>query len=357
VSINYSVDEIKIPVESKAFPGYFEVEGYSWVAIRTDGQCVCTLTGKKLALSERDDYIAIGTTTRKSNGSTPADYRDVRLTALVHRLLALAFIGRPAHLRHISFEELEVNHIDHNKKNLALNNLEWKTRAGNARAARDFGVHRQSLAVLAKNILTEEVTRFTSIRACASHFDINQYRLADHLRSEEFGLKTKDWHIFKFDNGRPWPIMDEVDQVESKWFNNGFVELVNIDGTQTHQFSTILEVAEFLGMNHRHVRYHHDVRGTEVPLLGWFITYYPTVVGYDVSKLKPRTRHVNDIGAKRGEERRKVKIIDFYTNTEMIFPTIGATANFYGMPHQALQFSLRNNTNLSSRYKAQFVDD
>jgi ribosomal protein RSM22 (predicted rRNA methylase) len=44
----------------------------------------------------------------------------VRITYSVHRLIALAFIAR-------YFEGAEVNHIDYDRSNNNLNNLEWVT--------------------------------------------------------------------------------------------------------------------------------------------------------------------------------------------------------------------------------------
>lgn len=46
--------------------------------------------------------------------------------ALAHRLVALAFLPRPA-----NEQQLMVNHIDGNKRNNQVSNLEWATRAEN----------------------------------------------------------------------------------------------------------------------------------------------------------------------------------------------------------------------------------
>lgn len=45
----------------------------------------------------------------------------------VHRIVALNFIPIPEHLKDISIDELQVNHIDENKLNNIFINLEWCT--------------------------------------------------------------------------------------------------------------------------------------------------------------------------------------------------------------------------------------
>lgn len=52
-------------------------------------------------------------------------------TFQIHRAIASAFIPRPTELKDIPFGSLEVNHIDGDKANLTLTNLEWTTKSGN----------------------------------------------------------------------------------------------------------------------------------------------------------------------------------------------------------------------------------
>lgn len=52
----------------------------------------------------------------------------------IHRLVAEAFIEKP---------ELEVNHIDGNKKNNCIENLEWVTSKENKQHAKSIGLYRK----------------------------------------------------------------------------------------------------------------------------------------------------------------------------------------------------------------------
>jgi DNA-directed RNA polymerase sigma subunit (sigma70/sigma32) len=55
-------------------------------------------------------------------------------TLYLHRLVAEAFLGRPA-------DANEVNHIDGDKTNNHLQNLEWTTRSQNLQHAAKHGLH------------------------------------------------------------------------------------------------------------------------------------------------------------------------------------------------------------------------
>lgn len=55
-------------------------------------------------------------------------------TLLVHRIVAIAFLGIPEW-------GMEVNHIDGNKHNNFVENLEWTTKSKNIQHAYDMGLH------------------------------------------------------------------------------------------------------------------------------------------------------------------------------------------------------------------------
>lgn len=74
-------------------------------------------------------------------------------TFRVHRLVATAFLPNPQNKK-------EVNHIDGNKENNSLENLEWSTRQENAQHAVDIGLMKPRRGEdCSFSILTEEQVR------------------------------------------------------------------------------------------------------------------------------------------------------------------------------------------------------
>jgi len=135
-------------------------------------------------------------------------------TAKLHRLLARTFIGRPS--RHLSkpFSELEVNHVDGNPANNDLNNLEWCTTKENIIHAHKCGLHSKDAPVLAKNLITGNIIKFTSGSDCAKTFRIHKATIWKHFKAAHSGKAYKDNHIFKLDDGLPWINYDQTKMYE-----------------------------------------------------------------------------------------------------------------------------------------------
>lgn len=62
----------------------------------------------------------------------------------VHRLLALTYINVPKHLKFVPKDKLMVNHLDGDKTNFSLENLEWCTQAENNKHAMRNGLNNSS---------------------------------------------------------------------------------------------------------------------------------------------------------------------------------------------------------------------
>lgn len=137
---------------------------------------------------------------RTKGGS--ADYHYVYIDGKrtpVHRLVALTFIPDSRDVN-----KLDVNHIDGNKFNNSVNNLEWTTRRENNLHAVKYGLNIQASNILVKNLYTGDVKFFYSIQQAASWFQCAGGAVHNYLKNMRFKKPFRgNWSII-FD-GESWP--------------------------------------------------------------------------------------------------------------------------------------------------------
>ena len=104
-----------------------------------------------------------------------------RYLKCVHRLVAEAFIPNPNNLP-------QVNHIDGNKLNNKIENLEWTTNAKNTQHGYDNNLYKnrsRKHSVVAINKITGEQFEFNSIRSCADNLGLNRKTITAILKEQK----------------------------------------------------------------------------------------------------------------------------------------------------------------------------
>lgn len=160
--------------------GFFHIPGYYNYGISFNGTVINLLTKKQ-----------VNTSMLNSN------YRQISLnqeTKRYSRIVGRVFIGRPT--RHIDkdFSELTINHIDGNKLNDDISNLEWVTNAENVFHSHLTGLHPSDKPTLAIHLLTGNIKYFNSSKQCADYFKIQRgtfyKKLTQQLGKFRIGLFT-----------------------------------------------------------------------------------------------------------------------------------------------------------------------
>jgi hypothetical protein len=252
--MNYKPDneenEILDLIECVKYPGFYYIPSISDLVINKNGDCIRLSNSKKLLKYINDDkYYRVS-----------FRINDFSQHYSIHRLLALTFVGRPKRHWDKTFDELEVNHIDGDKQNNLLNNLEWVTRKENADHANELGLFNKSINVLAKNIYTGEVLTFNSITNCAKEFNIPESTLQGYLNRNINTNYHKNNFIFKLNNSDPWPFFNTLNIKE---ISNPCVSVLarNLNTNEIIKYKSIKECAEkynlLPGPLHKHLNSHH----------------------------------------------------------------------------------------------------
>jgi hypothetical protein len=98
-----------------------------------------------------------------------------KITALLHRLVACAFILNPNN-------KLQVNHIDGNKLNNSIENLEWVTNEENQVHKFKIGLgNNYTRKIIQYDLEMNEIKKFDSIKHASKELDINQSNIRNNL--------------------------------------------------------------------------------------------------------------------------------------------------------------------------------
>jgi hypothetical protein len=108
-----------------------------------------------------------------------------KLNFRVHRLVALMFIPNNSNKPY-------VNHLDGNKSNNIVENLEWCTAQENNIHARKTGLINQNKPVIITNINTNETITFESTNECARFLNSNNGSVNRVLK----GMRNKHKNFF-----------------------------------------------------------------------------------------------------------------------------------------------------------------
>lgn len=159
---------------------------------------------------------------------------------------------------------LVVNHIDGKPSNNDVSNLELVTRKENNLHAIEAGLKVSMQAVLVKNLVTQEITRFASISECSRFFGRTNNSLVWYrIRSAKV---TPDMLVVKLDDGEPWPEYDTEKVVRNATGRR--VQAKNIFFDKVHDCENARVCADITGIGKETI-IHKLNRGNQMPFYGW----------------------------------------------------------------------------------------
>ena len=163
----------------------------TWYYITEDGKCYNSKTGKYLKGQEncKNGYFSYNITL--PNGSKKRLY--------AHRLVAQAFLEKP-----LNKNKKEVNHIDGNKLNNNVDNLEWVTPQENTKHAYDTELKKVK-HIFCFNKDKELVAEYVSVSAASAAVGLSPSIIFQELQKE---IKT-------LSGGFYWSYENKITQVKN----------------------------------------------------------------------------------------------------------------------------------------------
>lgn len=117
-----------------------------------------------------------------SDGYKHVQYRDAKQKThhnRVHIILAHCFIPNPNNYKY-------VNHINSNKLNCNLDNLEWCTNSYNVKHGWHSGnrTHKNRTKITVKTLSNDLIGNYNSIRECGKELNLDRHKIARVLKGE-----------------------------------------------------------------------------------------------------------------------------------------------------------------------------
>lgn len=107
---------------------------------------------------------------------------------LLHRLVAKVFIPNPE-------KKEQVNHIDGNKKNACVSNLEWCSNSENSQHAHDSGLHPTTRPIIQYDLHRNKINEFTSQLEASNMLSISPQGINKCCKNKQ---KTAGGFIFRY---------------------------------------------------------------------------------------------------------------------------------------------------------------
>lgn len=284
--------------------------------------------------------------------SIPIWFNRVVKNQYLHRVVARLFVGKPERHNDLEYKELEINHIDGNKANNAAVNLEWVTPSENIFHAQRTGLKKQwnqgtknkerlkrkDFDILAKDIRSGEIKRYDTIAGVCKAHGLNDQLIVVRLNNGQAMIKTKDWHVFKYDDGTDWPELKDYQKVPNRWQISGSAWYATKEGQPVLYGAKAADIEGALGWRQGRIGVQFARNGKDALIDGWKITDDPDPSVEAAEQLNLLKTGMFDA------KRVSVKPVVCLSNTQpTLFDSIASAAKEVGISTNALAFQLKRN--------------
>jgi hypothetical protein len=216
-------------------PGYYSFPGFPNYAVSPDGRVINLDTKEELIGSILSEYVHFTLYDR---------YGRRRLRSRC-RLLMLAF-KNPGFIA----GSLQVNHIDGNKLNDDLNNLEWITPKENCEHAGAIGLSSKCMPISVRDVDTGEIRKFPSIIECAREFGISKDMINYRVQHGEHRVYPERKQYRKGHHDSTWVVYEEPELRIIQYGRSKHALVKFVLTGEVLRFNSLVEVATHLNVTY-----------------------------------------------------------------------------------------------------------
>lgn len=343
---NLSLDNLiwRVPVggiECLKYPGYYSVPHNPGVVISKDYKPLDYLTGKERNVRLPTEEYERG----YPHVFSPNTFNGIKLpyhTTVFHRMIALAFIPLDG-IRDRFF----INHIDGNKLNYDIKNLEWVTYKENRDHAVETGLCVQSVGVTAVDIYTKERRSFPSLQAASRGLGFHAFDISKAIKAYKGQGKIicPPWLFLEKGDSIPTSfirIQGRVDPMGLRWFTverNGEIKYVTSVGNLCKELGKKDEVIGQVKTPYNTF----EIDGCRVAEV------YRQDVPVEVYKRAEEKRG--------GKEQKAIRVTDTTSGSITTYPSTDHFAALVGAKRKTIQRGMLYNGGVWHHFKIEYIDN
>lgn len=341
---NFAKDNLiwRVPfggVECLKYPGFYSVPGNPNIVISKAGVVLDYNTGfiKTVNMPQADGRYPI-----VSNDATHNGCRSSFQTDLLHRLLCFAF-----HPLDGIRDRFYVNHIDGNKLNYDIKNLEWVTYKENRDHAVQAGLCVQSVRLMAIDIYTKERRKFPSLQAASRSLNLHAFDISKAIKAYKGQGKIicPPWLFLEEGDAIPTSftkIQKRVDPIGIRWF------LVEKDGFSKY-CSGIKNVFRCASATK------DVIEGVKVPYNSFVAN------GYSIRELYrqdvPPEAYKREEENRGGKVQKAIRVTNLTSGVVITYPSTDHFAALVGAKRKTIQRRMLYNDGVWQNFKIEYIDN